>query len=63
MAVLVGVIAGALVAVSVTRIESVGIDDPVGAISVHGTCGILGTLWSASQRAMAACSSEVARSS
>jgi Amt family ammonium transporter len=45
MAILVGLIAGVLVAVSVPLIDSLKIDDPVGAISVHGTCGILGTLW------------------
>jgi Amt family ammonium transporter len=45
MALLVGLLAGVLVAVSVTAIDSLKIDDPVGAISVHGTCGILGTLW------------------
>ncbi|MEX0705307.1 MAG: ammonium transporter, partial [Nitriliruptoraceae bacterium] len=31
--------------VSVTALDRLRIDDPVGAISVHGTCGILGTLW------------------
>jgi ammonium transporter, Amt family len=45
MALLVGLLAGVLVSVSVTAIDSLKIDDPVGAISVHGTCGILGTLW------------------
>ncbi len=45
MAVLVGLLAGVLVAVSVQMIDSLKIDDPVGAVSVHGTCGILGTLW------------------
>jgi len=45
MAILVGLIAGVLVAVSVSLVDSLEIDDPVGAISVHGTCGILGTLW------------------
>jgi len=45
MAILVGLIAGVLVAVSVSLVDSLKIDDPVGAISVHGTCGILGTLW------------------
>lgn len=45
MAILVGLIAGVLVAVSVKMIDSLKIDDPVGAISVHGVCGILGTLW------------------
>jgi ammonium transporter, Amt family len=45
MALLVGVIAGAVVVVSVRFFDSIRIDDPVGAISVHGTVGILGTLW------------------
>ena len=45
MAVLVGLLAGVLVALSVKMFDSLKIDDPVGAISVHGTCGILGTLW------------------
>lgn len=45
MALLVGLLAGVLVAVSVKAIDRLKIDDPVGAVSVHGTCGILGTLW------------------
>jgi ammonium transporter, Amt family len=45
MAVLVGLLAGVLVALSVHFFDSIRVDDPVGAISVHGTCGILGTLW------------------
>jgi Amt family ammonium transporter len=45
MAILVGVIAGVVVALSVSFIDGLRIDDPVGAVSVHGTCGILGTLW------------------
>ncbi len=45
MALVVGLIAGVLVAVSVRLIDRAGIDDVVGAASVHGTCGILGTLW------------------
>jgi ammonium transporter, Amt family len=45
MAVLVGLLAGVVVALSVTFLDSVRIDDPVGAVSVHGTCGVLGTLW------------------
>jgi ammonium transporter, Amt family len=44
-ALLVGLIAGLVVTVSVSFFDSIRIDDPVGAISVHGTCGILGTLW------------------
>ncbi len=45
MAAVVGLLAGVLVAVSVQMFDSLRIDDPVGAVSVHGTCGILGTLW------------------
>ena len=40
----VGFIAGVLVVLSVAFIDSLKIDDPVGAFSVHGTCGIWGTL-------------------
>ncbi|MEB3264525.1 MAG: ammonium transporter [Synechococcus sp.] len=40
----VGFIAGALVVFSVAIVDSLKIDDPVGAFSVHGTCGIWGTL-------------------
>lgn len=44
-AVLIGAIAGALVVFSAAFIEDkCRIDDPVGAISVHGTCGIWGCL-------------------
>ncbi|NJK59508.1 MAG: ammonium transporter [Oscillatoriales cyanobacterium SM2_1_8] len=43
-AVLVGAIAGVLVIVSADFIEAQRIDDPVGAFSVHGACGILGTV-------------------
>lgn len=42
--VVVGLIAGALVVVSVILFDRIKIDDPVGAISVHLTCGIWGTL-------------------
>jgi ammonium transporter, Amt family len=45
MAILVGLLAGVLVALSIRLIDGLRIDDPVGAVSVHGTCGILGTLW------------------
>jgi Amt family ammonium transporter len=41
----VGVVAGVLVAVSVAAIDRLGIDDAVGAFSVHGACGVLGCLW------------------
>ncbi len=43
-AVLIGLIAGVLVVFSVIFFERIKIDDPVGAISVHLTCGIWGTL-------------------
>jgi Amt family ammonium transporter len=43
-AVLVGAIAGALVVVSVLFFDKIKIDDPVGAVSVHGVCGVFGTL-------------------
>jgi len=40
----IGVIAGLIVIESILFIEKRGIDDPVGAISVHGVCGIFGVL-------------------
>ncbi|GAA5494921.1 ammonia channel [Rubritalea halochordaticola] len=40
----VGAIAGVIVVLSVTFFDKIKIDDPVGAISVHGVCGIWGTL-------------------
>ncbi len=43
-AILVGFIAGGLVVGSVIFFDKLKIDDPVGAISVHLTCGIWGTL-------------------
>ena len=44
-AVIIGAIAGILVVASVVFIERVlKVDDPVGAISVHGTCGLWGIL-------------------
>lgn len=39
-----GAVAGVLLTVSERFVARRGIDDPVGAISVHGTCGIWGTL-------------------
>lgn len=42
--VLVGAIAGALVVVSVLFFDKIKVDDPVGAISVHGICGMWGTI-------------------
>lgn len=43
-AVVIGAVAGALVIASVFFFERRGIDDPVGAVSVHGVCGVWGTL-------------------
>ncbi len=43
-AVLVGAIAGVIVVISVLVFDKIRIDDPVGAVSVHGVCGIWGTL-------------------
>jgi Amt family ammonium transporter len=43
-AALVGFIAGLLVVVAILGFDKIKIDDPVGAISVHGICGIWGTL-------------------
>ena len=43
-AVLIGGIGGVLVVFSVAFFDKIRIDDPVGAISVHGTCGVWGTL-------------------
>jgi ammonium transporter, Amt family len=43
-AVIIGAISGVLVVLSVVTIDKMHIDDPVGAISVHGVCGAWGTL-------------------
>lgn len=43
-AVIIGAIAGILVVLSVYLIDRMHIDDPVGAVSVHGVCGAWGTL-------------------
>lgn len=43
-AVIVGAIAGALVVGSVYFFDRIRIDDPVGAVSVHGICGIWGVI-------------------
>ena len=39
-----GAIAGAIVVFSIIFFDKIKIDDPVGAISDHGVCGIWGTL-------------------
>ena len=43
-AVLIGAAAGVIVVLSVLFFEKIRVDDPVGAISVHGVCGAWGTL-------------------
>jgi Amt family ammonium transporter len=43
-AILLGGIAGVIVVVAVEGLEWLRIDDPIGAVSVHGICGIWGTL-------------------
>jgi Amt family ammonium transporter len=43
-AALIGIIAGLIVVFSVLALDRIRIDDPVGATSVHLTCGIWGTL-------------------
>ena len=43
-AAIIGALGGIVVVLSVLFFERLRIDDPVGAISVHGTCGALGTI-------------------
>lgn len=43
-AILIGLIAGVIVVVSIVALDKIKIDDPVGAISVHGVCGVFGTV-------------------
>ena len=40
----IGLVAGALVVFAIIFFDKIKIDDPVGAISVHGICGIWGTV-------------------
>jgi Amt family ammonium transporter len=42
--VIIGMVAGFLVVITVLFIDKIRIDDPVGAVSVHGVCGAWGTL-------------------
>jgi Amt family ammonium transporter len=41
---LIGAVGGLLVVLSIVALDKMRIDDPVGAISVHGTCGIWGLM-------------------
>ncbi len=43
-AIIIGAVAGILVVFSVLFFDKIRVDDPVGAISVHGVCGAWGTL-------------------
>lgn len=43
-AIIVGAVAGVIVVFSIIFFDKIKIDDPVGAISVHGVCGVWGTL-------------------
>jgi Amt family ammonium transporter len=43
-ALIIGFIAGVIVVFSIISLDKAKIDDPVGAISVHGVCGIWGTI-------------------
>jgi ammonium transporter, Amt family len=43
-AIVIGTIAGILVVFSVMFFDKIRVDDPVGAISVHGVCGLWGTV-------------------
>jgi Amt family ammonium transporter len=43
-ALVIGAVAGVIVVFAVLGIDRIGIDDPVGAVSVHGVCGAWGTL-------------------
>jgi Amt family ammonium transporter len=44
MSVVTGLVAGVLMVWSVVTLERLGVDDPVGAISVHGTAGLWGLI-------------------
>jgi Amt family ammonium transporter len=43
-AIMIGAVAGVIVVLSVLFFERIKVDDPVGAVSVHGVCGAWGTL-------------------
>ncbi|MGF1669204.1 MAG: ammonium transporter, partial [Balneolaceae bacterium] len=42
--IVIGLTAGVIVVLAINMFDQLKIDDPVGAISVHGVCGIWGTL-------------------
>jgi len=43
-AVVIGLVSGFIAVVGVIAVERIGIDDPIGAVAVHGMSGVLGTL-------------------
>jgi len=43
-AIIVGMVSGVIAVVGVMAVERIGIDDPVGAVAVHGMSGVWGTL-------------------
>ena len=43
-AIVIGLVSGAIAVVGVLFVERIGIDDPIGAVSVHGMAGVWGTL-------------------
>jgi Amt family ammonium transporter len=43
-ALVIGAVAGAIAVVGVLWVERIGIDDPIGAVAVHGMAGVWGTL-------------------
>jgi Amt family ammonium transporter len=43
-AIVIGVVSGVIAVVGVIFVERIGIDDPIGAVSVHGMSGVWGTL-------------------
>lgn len=44
LTIFIGLVGGVLVVLSIVGLDKLKIDDPVGAISVHGTCGIWGVI-------------------
>ena len=43
-AIVIGLVSGGIAVVGVIFVERIGIDDPIGAVSVHGMAGVWGTL-------------------
>lgn len=42
--IIIGIVAGIIVVFAIVIIDKIKIDDPVGAVSVHGVCGVWGTV-------------------